>query len=147
MKKLGSIFIFGILFLSLQLGTLAEQAQDYTYYYNLGYAKLVDGSFNTAIDIFQQTLKLKPDCAEAYLGLGIAYRQINQPDKALDATQKALQYDPGYFKAYYNLGLIYEQQGKKKEAYDAYKTFYKKVPESRNIPNLKDKIEKLKAEL
>lgn len=147
MKKLASIVLTALIILVFSNNCYCEESQDYTYYYNLGYAKLVDGSFDMAIKIFQQTLELKPDCAEALLGLGIAYRQTHELNKALEATKKALKYDPNYFKAYYNLGLILEELNDKKGALEAYKTFYKKVPEAKNIPDLKEKINSLKQEL
>lgn len=124
-----------------------QDQDDATYYYNLGYAKLVDGSFKEAINIFNQTLQINPESSEAYLGLGIAYRQIDDLDKALEATKKALEFNPDYFKAYYNLALIYEQQGQIREAIKAYKIFFKKVPEARNIPDLKDKIKELNGKI
>lgn len=146
MKKTFIVFLVFSLLTVCSGNSFAQVEQDYTYYYNLGYAKLIDGSFTEAINIFDQALKINSNCSEAYLGLGIAYRQLNQLDKALESTLKALQYNPNYYKAYYNLGLIYEQQGNKKEALNAYKTFVKKVPESRNIPDLKTKITQLEAQ-
>ena len=147
MKKLLSILIIGALLFVFSNASFAQGNEDYTYYYNLGYAKLVDGDFKEAVDIFNKTLSFKPDCAEALLGLGIAYRQLKDLNKALEATEKALKFDPKYYKAYYNLALIYEQQGNKKDAFEAYKIFYKKVPEAKNIPDLKEKIDQLKKEI
>lgn len=145
-KILNIIAVFSFLTI-VSLPVVAQDSeQNYTYYYNLGYAKLIDGSFDDAINIFEQTLAIKPDCTEAFLGLGIAYRQKNDLQNALIATQKALKIDPDYFKAYYNLGLIYEQLGNKKDALEAYNTFYKRVPEAKNIPDLKQKIDQLKKE-
>jgi superkiller protein 3 len=147
MKKITIIFLtFLIVFLSSISTGFSQEQPDYTYYFNLGYSKLVDGQFNQAIDIFNQTIELQPDCSEAYLGLGIAYRQLHELEKALKATQKALDYNPRYYKAYYNLGLIYEEKGKKKEALEAFKRFFKKVPEARNIPDLREKIKQLEKE-
>ncbi|MEW5820640.1 MAG: tetratricopeptide repeat protein [Cyanobacteriota bacterium] len=144
MKKLITTTLFISLLVLFSNNCYSQESQDYTYYYNLGYAKLVDGSFEKAIEIFNHTLELKPDCSEAYLGLGIAHRQLNQLEKALEATNKALETDPEYFKAYYNLGLIYEQIGNKQEALNAFKTFYKRVPEAKNIPDLKIRMKRLK---
>jgi tetratricopeptide (TPR) repeat protein len=143
-KKLITALIALLLIFNAGHAVFSQETEDYTYYFNLGYSKLVDGKFNQAIEIFNKTLEIEPHCSEAYLGLGIAYRQLNQLDKALEATQKSLEYNPKYYKAYYNLGLILEQQDKKTEALQAFRTFYKKVPEARNIPDLKDKIESLK---
>lgn len=139
------LMIFVLLF--SQTVCFAQETEDYKYYYTLGYAELVDGNFNKAIKIFNKAITIKPDAIEAYIGLGIAYRQVNQLDKALEATEEALRRDPHYYKAYYNLGLTYEQQGKMKEAVKAYSTFYKKVPEAKNIPDLKEKIERLKEQI
>lgn len=146
MKNLISkILILFVLLLS-HSATFA-QTENYNYYYSLGYSELVDGNFEKSIDIFNKAIKLKPDATEAYIGLGIAYRQVNQLDKALEVTKEALQYDPSYYKAYYNLALTYEQQGKIKEAVEAYRIFYKKVPEAKNIPDLKEKIKLLSKQI
>ncbi|MGD9580857.1 MAG: tetratricopeptide repeat protein [Vampirovibrionia bacterium] len=144
MKKFFSKLLILSLLLVMQNASFAQEEQDYKYYYTLGYAELVDGDFAKSVNVFNKAISINPEAVEAYIGLGIAYRQLNQLDKALEATKKALEYDPSYYKAYYNLGLTYEQQGKMKEAVKAYSIFYKKVPEAKNIPDLKEKIQRLK---
>ena len=144
MRKSLSVIILTTFIFSLSSFALTKADNfDYEDYYRLGYTKLLEGAFDDCIGLFQKSVEIKPTSAEAYLGLGMAYRQLGQLDKALDSTKKALQYNPKYYKAYYNLGLIYEAQGNNAQALKAYKTFYNKTPEARNIPGFENKIDRL----
>lgn len=80
-----------------------------------------------AIDLFREALKLDPNYAKAYAGLGDAYAQrvfrYSWPDNWLDSTiamgNKAIEIDPELAEGYKALALGYSYQGRNDEAIEA----------------------------
>ncbi|MFT4522509.1 MAG: adenylate cyclase [Bacteroidia bacterium] len=78
----------------------------------------------SAVDLFQEAIKLDPNYASAYAGLGEAYAIIyvwhDKKDvwleKAMDASLKALMYDSSSSEGYSALGLIYYSKRQHVEA-------------------------------
>jgi tetratricopeptide (TPR) repeat protein len=66
-----------------------------------------------AIEAFGQALKVKPDLAPAYGGLGQAYQQLNQNDKAVEAYQRALAINDKDPATLNNLAWIFSEVRKK----------------------------------
>jgi eukaryotic-like serine/threonine-protein kinase len=62
-----------------------EAQKDYT----LGSKKLNAGDFNAAIPLFQRALELDPNFAMAYMGLGLAYRNLKQYGPSTENLQRA----------------------------------------------------------
>ena len=60
---------------------------------------------------FAETIKLKPDFAEAYSNRGLAYDRKGEYDQAIADFNKAIELEPGYAKAYNNRGLAYGRKG------------------------------------
>lgn len=82
----------------------------------LGYVVVADiyrtlRIFSTAVANYQQALRLAPQNARAYLGLGLCSAASGQPAEAVRHYQIALQNDPRYADAYYHLGDIYQSAG------------------------------------
>jgi len=95
---------------------------DYRAYFGLG-AVYVDGlqrnttaSHSEAIKNFQKVIELKPDLAEAYVGLAYASAQNQEYAQAISAAQKAIQLKPDYPESYYTLGYAYFTADRYQEA-------------------------------
>ena len=87
----------------------------YTAYYNKQY--------NEAIRRFKKAIKLNPNDATAYNGLGVVYEVGKKNyDEAIKSYNKAIELDPNIAMAYHNLGDVYKD-GKKN--YDEAIKYYK----------------------
>jgi adenylate cyclase len=84
------------------------RARDFLYQYNKNKLKI-------AIQLFEKTIQLDPEYANAYAGLGEAYANLYQLferneqwlEKSIEASSKALMYDSTLSEAYAALGLCY----------------------------------------
>lgn len=56
---------------------------------------------------YRKAIQLKPDYAEAYAGLAVAYGMMNQYDKVPECLNKAIRLKPNYADAYVLLGAFY----------------------------------------
>ncbi|MCX8116674.1 MAG: tetratricopeptide repeat protein [Desulfobacterota bacterium] len=72
---------------------------------DLGFLALRNGDHQEAINLFLRALERGPS-AEAYYGLGMAYRQLDNRPKALWAFHKAIEIDPHHAKASHALELL-----------------------------------------
>jgi len=62
--------------------------------YKVGVNYGVAGLFKQAAETFEQAVKLKPDYAIAYLGLGHAYYDLQQWERAIDSLERGLALKP-----------------------------------------------------
>ncbi|ACK67240.1 glycosyl transferase family 2 [Rippkaea orientalis PCC 8801] len=90
--------------LNLQLGIKQEQ----------------QGNLATAIECYQQGIKLQPESAEIYHNLGVAWQKQGKLEEAIAAYQNALDLNPQQGKTYFSLGQIYQVQNQLKKASSAY---------------------------
>jgi predicted Zn-dependent protease len=74
-----------------------------------------------AIDAYRRSLRLRPDCTEAWINLGRLFAERSDPDAARDCFKSALELDPAEATAYYNLGVLAQDAGKEAEAIDFYR--------------------------
>lgn len=89
----------------------------------------LQGVFNQAVDVLQQTISHYPDYAAAYNNLGTVYFALEKFDDAINMYQIALEKQPNYIDAYYNLGLAFTKNNALTEAIHAYKTLLDYAPE------------------
>ena len=59
-------------------------------WYVLGRIRYSNGRYSDAVHAFERTLELAPGNLKAENNLGLAYEELNQPEKAIDAYQKAI---------------------------------------------------------
>jgi tetratricopeptide (TPR) repeat protein len=74
-----------------------------------------------AIDAYRRSLRLRPDCTEAWINLGRLFAESSDPDAARDCFTSALELDPGDSTAYYNLGVLAQDAGKEADAIGLYR--------------------------
>jgi tetratricopeptide (TPR) repeat protein len=74
-----------------------------------------------AIDAYRRSLRLRPDCTEAWINLGRLFAESSDGDAARDCFKSALELDPAEATAYYNLGVLAQDAGKEAEAIDLYR--------------------------
>lgn len=74
-----------------------------------------------AIDAYRRSLRLRPDCTEAWINLGRLFAESSDGDAARDCFKSALELDPAEATAYYNLGVLAQDAGKESEAIDHYR--------------------------
>ncbi|MCX5684740.1 MAG: tetratricopeptide repeat protein [Planctomycetota bacterium] len=73
-----------------------------------------------AIRCYQESLRIRPDNAEAHCNLAIALVARGEMDEAIRHYQEALRLKPDYADAYCNLGLALYKQGQPDEALRCY---------------------------
>ena len=89
-------------------------------YLNLGSLYLNHGAHDPALKLFQHSVKVTPDLAQAHYNLGLALKTVNRLEDAIAAYQTAIALNPRYAAAYQNLGVVYFKLGKIAESRDAF---------------------------
>ena len=69
---------------------------------------------------FKEAIRMNPELVEAYVSLGIMYRETGKEQEALQVFQKAVRINPSHALAHYNLGEIYLEMRLKKKAKAAF---------------------------
>jgi len=82
---------------------------------------LEQGRYDEAKKSFTEMIKIDPNDAQAYNGLGEAYREMDQWDEALKRYKEAIRIDPDNSNGYTGLGDVYRDMGKYDEAIKCYK--------------------------
>jgi tetratricopeptide (TPR) repeat protein len=73
--------------------------------------KQLDGrEYPEALQNFQEAVRLEPDVPDFFVGEGLAYYRLNDPDRAVETLKKAIQLDPKRPDAYKIIGDIYYQR-------------------------------------
>lgn len=110
--------------------------------YQFGTTLLEMGRPDLAVQQFSDTVKLKPDFAEAYYNLGVALRLINQGDRAIEAFRRAVEIDPKFAEAHNALGEMLGAMGRLDEAIAC---FEKAVEADPDFAPGKENLEKARA--
>ncbi|MDQ3370900.1 MAG: tetratricopeptide repeat protein [Myxococcota bacterium] len=74
-----------------------------------------------AIDAYRRSLRVRPDCTEAWINLGRLFAESGDGTAAHDCFRSALELDPADATAYYNLGVIAQDAGKEADAIALYR--------------------------
>lgn len=135
--KIKNIFVSLFLVLLISSPAFSQGASDL---FDQGNEMLTTGNFEKAAGYYKSAISAKPKYPEAYLGLGMCYKELGKYDEAYTATMTAIRLKPDYYHAYYNLGLILEKQGRYDEAINAYEKFLDKVPGAENFTDAKQRI-------
>ena len=112
-----------------QFAVVAEQSKILTKQYPgdpviwniLGASRSKIGMLDESIDAYKKAISLKPDYAEAYSNMAVAFRKKGKLDESIEAYKKAISLKPDYAEAYSNLGVTLKDQEKFDDAIEAYK--------------------------
>lgn len=74
-----------------------------------------------AIDAYRRSLRLRPECTEAWINLGRLFAESGDAAAAHDCFRSALELDPADATAYYNLGVIAQDGGREADAIALYR--------------------------
>jgi tetratricopeptide (TPR) repeat protein len=94
-------------------------------YFSLAIKNNDGRALNMSLESYKRAIESDPEYADAYVGLGNAYLQVNNLEGGIFCLEKALEIQPNQGTAIYNLGMAYFLKGDKKRALD-YFTLYKK---------------------
>jgi len=93
-------------------------------HYKLGISAVRDTKFNTALNEFENAIKLadknSPKLSDLYFAKGFVLNELQEYDLAIDAYQKAVAINPKKDDAYNNMGIAYGNKGAYDLAIDAY---------------------------
>jgi tetratricopeptide (TPR) repeat protein len=79
------------------------------------------GRFQTAIDLFRESLRIDPQLAETHAQLGAALMARGDLRAARDPLRRAIELEPNLADAIYNLGLLEHRQGTFDRAVDFFR--------------------------
>jgi Flp pilus assembly protein TadD len=74
-----------------------------------------------AIDAYRRSLRLRPECTEAWINLGRMFAESGDTAAAHECFTSAIELDPDDPTAYYNLGVIAQDAGKEEDAIGHYR--------------------------
>src|SRR5262245_42555876 len=74
-----------------------------------------------AIDAYRRSLRLRPECTEAWINLGRIFAESGDAKAAQDCFRGALEIDPAESTAHYNLGVIAQDAGEEEAAIACYR--------------------------
>jgi hypothetical protein len=74
-----------------------------------------------AIDAYRRSLRLRPECTEAWINLGRIFAENGDPKAAHDCFRSALDIDPAEATGYYNLGVLAQDAGEEEAAIGYYR--------------------------
>ena len=112
-----------------QMEAVIEQAETLTAQYPgayvvwniLGASRDEIGMPEEAIHALKKSVSLKPNYADAYYNMGVAFQVQGKLDVSIEAYNKAVSIKPDYAEAFNNMGVALKDQGKLDEAIEAYK--------------------------
>lgn len=79
-------------------------------FYEQGRERYDRADYQGALDDFKRAVDRNPDYAEAYFGMGNAYRKLNANEQAIRAYQDCLRIQPHHADAHLNVGLLFSER-------------------------------------
>jgi tetratricopeptide (TPR) repeat protein len=100
---------------------LENNVADPQFYFSRGTGFDHSKMYQEAIEAYEQSLKIKPDFADAYINIGIDYYELGRYEKAINAFKQAIGIKPDLLPAYNKLGAAYIICGEYSKAIDTFK--------------------------
>lgn len=85
-------------------------------FYYLGEVMLDTQRYEDAVGLFKATVRMNRANANAYFGLGMAFKGMEEWDAAVENVEIALAFDPSFAQAHYELGQLFMQRGEEMNA-------------------------------
>ena len=82
----------------------------------LGVQNHKKNNLREAENFYKKTIKKNPNHIDAYINLGVIFKQLREIQKAKDCFDKAIKIKPNHVVALSNLGIVFKQLGRYKEA-------------------------------
>lgn len=79
-------------------------------FYYLGESALDTARFEEAIGYFKAVIRMNRGAADAYFGLGLAFKGVEDYVSALEQFEISLVFDPEFAQAHYEMGQVYLAQ-------------------------------------
>jgi tetratricopeptide (TPR) repeat protein len=106
--------------LSLYESYLNDHPNDAECLYCMGAALFDHGNLGVAFQMFQQSMRIAPEKAAPYNGIGRCLYAWHQHERAAEFYAKALERDPDYKFALSNMGTVLHSMGRHDEALEFY---------------------------
>ena len=100
---------------------ITEHSVNPEVYHHRGYAYMLVGEFDKAIEDFNETIELNPKHPVAYVNRGLAYHLLGEFDKAIVDFSKAIELNPKDLIAYLSRGNSYKSNANSELAIEDYK--------------------------
>ena len=133
-------------------GRAAEAGQafveSFKSYHRTHAAKTLQASGKAAVEVCRRVTEIDPRDAKAWINLGAALGQAEQPDEEIDAYCKAIRLAPKYAEAWYNLGVAQarREELQRQRAADAAERVAEEEVRARNAALVEEEKQKLLAE-
>ena len=82
-----------------------------------------------AVECLNNTIRLKPDDADAYNNRGAAYTNLNQHQRAIEDYNEAIHIKPDDAKSYYNRAIAFNKLGQHQQAIEDFNTAIRLKPD------------------
>lgn len=89
--------------------------------YNLGRLKQRENDHRGAIDLYRAMLEKGSNIGEVWNNLGVAYREIGDPDEAISCFRRAVAFAPEMAEAWNNLGVAQDELNLLENASNSYR--------------------------
>jgi tetratricopeptide (TPR) repeat protein len=117
-----SLLVLIALFIMMNSNLFGVNKPDLSGTYNtLGIIYTKKGWYDSAISVFQESIKASPNSALPHLHLAHAYYQKGYWDDAIKEYKEAIDLDSTMAIAYSDLGYLYDQMNKDEEAFQVYR--------------------------
>ena len=103
-------------------------------------------NFQAAVRYYELALAQNNKDVNLITDLGTSYFYSNNPDKAIEMYKRSLSIDPTHQQTLMNMGVVRMALGDKKGAADAWEKLVQAHPDSPEAANLRDMVQKLRAE-
>jgi len=114
---------------------LAVTRNNYVAHGDLGVTLFNEGRIDEAIPQFQETIRLRPDYADARANLGVALLNKNRIDEAINEFQEAIRMKPDDGNAHYNFGVALFKKARLDEAIGQFQEAIRLNPDDADARN------------